>query len=86
MNICIATIPSLNICIKAQRALAKHAIYCKIINIDPKITRRGCAYGIEFTCSDEKNVRYILRREGIRPSEFLSKEKEKLYDKSNLLS
>lgn len=72
MNICIATIPSMNICIKAQRALNENAIFCKIISIDPKITRRGCAYGIEFACTEEKNVRTILRRVGIRPSQFLS--------------
>ncbi len=72
MNICIATIPSMNICIKAQRALNENAIFCKIVSIDPKITRRGCAYGIEFACTEEKNVRAILRRAGIRPSQFLS--------------
>ena len=74
MNICIATIPSMNICIKAQKALAENAIFCKIVSIDPKLTKRGCAYGIEFSCSDEKNVKFILRREGIRPSQFLSSE------------
>ena len=74
MNICIATIPSLNICIKAQRALAQNAIYCKIVTLDPKLTKRGCAYGIEIPCSEEKNVRSILRRSGIYPSQFILKE------------
>lgn len=74
MNICIATIPSLNICIKAQRALAQNAIYCKIVTLDPKLTKRGCAYGIEFPCSEERNVRSILRRSGIYPSQFILKE------------
>lgn len=78
MNICIATIPSLNICIKAQKALAENAIFCKIVSIDPNLTRRGCAYGIEFPCSEERNVKSILRRSGIRPSQFLSKEEGKL--------
>ena len=74
MNICIATIPSMNICIKAQKALAENAIFCKIVSIDPKLTKRGCAYGIEFSCSDEQNVKFVLRRVGIRPSQFLSSE------------
>lgn len=77
MNICIATVPSLNICIKAQRALAENAIFCKIVSIDPKLTRRGCAYGIEFSCTDEKSVRSILRRAGIFPSQFLRNEEGK---------
>ena len=72
MNICIATIPSINICIKAQKALADNKIFCKIISIDPKLTKRGCAYGIEFSCSEEKNVKSILRRMGIYPSQFLN--------------
>ena len=72
MNICIATIPSINICIKAQKALADNKIFCKIISIDPKLTKRGCAYGIEFSCSEEKNVKSILRRVGIYPSQFLN--------------
>lgn len=77
MNICIATIPSLNICIKAQRALAENAIFCKIVSIDPKLTKRGCAYGIEFSCSDERSVKSILRRVGISPSQFLRNEEGK---------
>lgn len=74
MNICIATIPSLNICIKAQRALGQNAIFCKIVTLDPKLTKRGCAYGIEFSCADERNVRSILRRHSIHPSQFISSE------------
>ena len=75
MNICIATIPSMNICIKAQKALADNKIFCKIISLDPKLTKRGCAYGIEFSCSEEKNVKFILLRAGIYPSQFLSADK-----------
>lgn len=74
MNICIATIPSMNICIKAQKALTENAIFSKIVSLDPKLTKRGCAYGIEFSCTDEQNVKSILRRAGIRPSQFLSSE------------
>ena len=75
MNICIATIPSMNICIKAQKALADNKIFCKIISLDPKLTKRGCAYGIEFSCSEEKNVKFILRHAGIYPSQFLNADK-----------
>ena len=78
MNICIATIPSLNICIKAQKALAQNTIFCKIVTLDPKLTKRGCAYGIEFACSEEQNVKSILRRSGIYPSQFISSEEGKL--------
>ncbi len=74
MNVCIATVPSLNICIKAQKVLAENAIFCKIVSIDPRQTKRGCAYGIEFSCSEERNVKSILRRAGIHTSQIISSE------------
>lgn len=74
MNVCIATIPSLNICIKAQKVLAENVIFCKIVSIDPRLTKRGCAYGIEFSCSEERNVKSILRRAGIHTSQIISSE------------
>ena len=74
MNTCIASISSLNLSIKAQKALSQEKIYSKIISLDPALTKRGCAYGIEFSCSEERNVKAILRRVGIYPSQFIKKE------------
>lgn len=74
MNTCIASISSLNLAIKAQNALTQERIYSKIISLDPTLTKRGCAYGIEFSCSEERNIRTILRRAGIYPSQFIKKE------------
>ena len=73
MNTCLSTIPSLNISIKAQKELAKYGIYCKIVSLDPTVSHYGCAYGIEYSCSESQSVRALLRRLGIR-SEFLSKD------------
>lgn len=74
MRTCIATIPSLNICIRAQKALANEGLYSKIVSVDPSITRRGCAYGIEFSCSDERQIRNILRRAGVSISQIITNE------------
>ena len=73
MKTCIATIPSLNICIKAQRVLANQGIYSRVVSIDPALTRRGCSYGIEFSCSEKQNIKNILRRAGVSISQFLEK-------------
>ena len=73
MNTCIATISSLNLSIKAQKALANEKIYSKIVSLDPKLTKKGCSYGIEFAYSEERAVRTILRRVGIFPSQFIQK-------------
>jgi hypothetical protein len=77
MNICTFSISSLNLSIKAQRALANERIYCRIVPLDPRLTKRGCAYGIEFACSEENNVKLILRRIGIFPSQFIKNSHEK---------
>ena len=74
MNICIATISSLNLSIKAQKALANEKIYCKIVSLDPSLTKKGCAYGIEFACSEERRIRTILHRERIYPSQSIRKQ------------
>lgn len=72
MNTCIATMQTVNISIKAQKALASEGIFSKIISIDPALTRRGCAYGIEFSCAEEATVRRILRQNGIKNAQFLN--------------
>jgi hypothetical protein len=72
MNNCIATTTSLNVSIKAQRALAREGIYSKVISLDPSQSLRGCAYGIEFDCREERTVRAILRRERIYPTQYIT--------------
>ena len=72
MNMCIATIPSLNISIKVQKALAQEKIFSKIISLDPTTTKNGCAFGIEFPCSEERTVKSVLRREGVRAPQIIT--------------
>ena len=72
MKNCIATITSLNLSIRAQRALSQVGIYSRIVSLDPSVTPKGCAYGIEFPCSEEGTVRALLRKERIHPQKFIS--------------
>ena len=71
MNTCIATLTSLNLCIKAQRILSSEAIFCKVVSVDPRLTRRGCAYGIEFARTELQRVNQILKSHGIRYGQIL---------------
>ena len=71
MKTCIATAPSLNIAIKMQKILARVGIFAKIVSLDPSMSRRGCAYGVEFYCAEERTVKSALKREGIFPSQFI---------------
>ena len=72
MNNCIAALNSLNKCIKAEKVLSSHGYFCKIISLDNSLTRNGCAYGIEFSCSENDDIRKILRTNRIDVTEFVT--------------
>lgn len=50
---------------KAKRLLAGHAIGAHIVKLDPALSPRGCAFGIEFDSRHKDNVRQILNRNGV---------------------
>ena len=47
MKSCTAAIGSLTLAMKAKSALDAAGIYCTIVKLDPTMTKRGCAYGLE---------------------------------------
>lgn len=71
MNGCGAAIPSLTLCIRAQRALLENGIDASVVKLDPSLTRRGCAYGIEFDCNSAHTVRAVLSKGGIRVTQYI---------------
>lgn len=71
MNRCTAAMPSLTYCMKAQRILALNSVQSTIVKLDSSITRKGCAYGIEFFCEYKKTVRSVLARAGISVSQYI---------------
>ncbi|MBQ3100267.1 MAG: DUF3343 domain-containing protein [Clostridia bacterium] len=50
---------------KAKRLLAQSAIKAYIVKLDPALSPRGCAFGIEFDSRHKDNVRQILTRNGV---------------------
>ena len=71
MKTCIAAINSMNICIRAQKALSENGYYSKIVSLDPSLTKKGCAYGVEFSIAEEKKIKNILRHANIPVSQFI---------------
>ena len=71
MNKCTAATSSLTHCMKAQRLLAASGIACSIVKLDSSLTRRGCAYGIEFSCDEKREVRSLLSRANIPVSQYI---------------
>ena len=63
---CFAVIGSMTQAMKAQSVLANAAIFARVEKADSSMTRRGCAYGVVYACSQEANVREVLRNAGIR--------------------
>ena len=64
---CSAEIGSVTEALKAQRALAASAIPSEIIKKEGTSRRRGCVFGIGFSCAQQKNVRAVLSAARITP-------------------
>ena len=70
MKICTAAIGSLTHTIGAQRALSEAGIHGTIVKLDASMTRRGCAYGVEFACEDGRAVRSVMNANKISVSNY----------------
>jgi len=76
MKTCIATVTSLNIAIKAQRALGREGIFSRVVRVDPRSTKRGCSNGIEFSLSEMAEAKRVLRMIGVTNPQFIESEGE----------
>ena len=57
---CRAEIGSVTQAMQAQKVLASAAIPSTVIKLETSSLRRGCVYGLRFSCLQEKNVRHVL--------------------------
>ena len=71
MKICTAAIGSLTIAMKAHSMLDNAGLESKIVKLDPSMTKRGCAYGIEYPCEDHKAVRSAFNAAKISVSSYI---------------
>lgn len=72
---CIASFKSMTYAIKAKKATLKSNIYCEIINLDEKMAKQGCAYGIKFNCNSLNDVERILTNSNITYSQIITDSK-----------
>jgi hypothetical protein len=56
---------------KASHALASAAIRSEVVKLDSSYSGHGCAWGVEFSCAQEKNVRMILENARIPVKKYL---------------
>ena len=57
--------------LKAKEALSNNAVFSNIIKLDSNMTKRGCAYGLEISCSSLQNAKNIFQKEKIKIREYL---------------
>jgi hypothetical protein len=70
-GVCRVTIGSVTYATKAQRSLAKAAIYAEMVKLDSGNSGRGCTYGLEFPCTQWDNVRAVLQSIGIKTRDLI---------------
>ena len=70
-GLCTAVIGSMTQAMKAQTVLSEASIRATLTKISSSKTMGGCAYGVDFPCTQSGNVRMILDRAGIRVREYL---------------
>ncbi|MBE6588567.1 MAG: DUF3343 domain-containing protein [Ruminococcaceae bacterium] len=68
---CACIIGSMTETLRAQRALAREAILADTVKADSGKSRRGCAYALSFSCTQQKNVQRILEKNGIRVKAYM---------------
>ena len=70
-GICTATFETLTIATKAQHTLANAAIRAEVVKQDSSRSGHGCAWGVEFSCTQEGNVRRVLESARIPAKKYL---------------
>lgn len=63
---CMAILGSMTQAMRAQRVLANAAIVSRVFKVDASQSRRGCAFGVEYSCLQQGNVQTVLENAGVR--------------------
>lgn len=62
---CILTMKSVTHAFRAKSALAARGISADVVSLDPKLTEKGCAYGIRFSCAASAAVERTLTEKAL---------------------
>ncbi|MBE6573951.1 MAG: DUF3343 domain-containing protein [Ruminococcaceae bacterium] len=66
---CILALPSVTYAMRASELLKKYNISSRVISLEPYMTKKGCANGIELDCRVMSRARSILMDNNIPVSE-----------------
>ncbi len=68
---CIAAMKNMTAAIKGRSALEAVGIRCTIVSLEPTLTKRGCAYGLNFACAYLERAKSVLSSKRISYGEIL---------------
>ena len=68
---CTAVIGSMTGAMRAQSILAEAAIRAVVVKVNSSKSTGGCAYGVDFPCTQMSNAKTVLNRSGVRVREYL---------------
>ena len=69
---CVVPLKSMTLAIKTKKTLNEYGIRSEIIKLEPNMTPKGCAYGVEFECLNLYLVKDVLNNNRIKYSEIIS--------------
>ena len=68
---CLISLKSMTYAIKAKKALDDYYIDSEIVKLDPKMTKHGCAYGVQFNCVNKEQAVDALKKWSVRYTELI---------------
>lgn len=68
---CIATMKNMTSAKKASRVLKSAGIPSVIVNPDPRLTAKGCSWGVEFSSVYLEKVLALLKRARVTYGEII---------------
>lgn len=71
-NKIIAATGAITAAMHAERILRAAGVSAEVVALDPDKTRRGCAFGVAFSSSDEAAARRAFRAARVFVSQYLS--------------
>ena len=67
---CVASLKSITVALKAKKALEESYIDCEIIKLESSMTKKGCAYGIKFNCININSLENVLKKKKVNYTEI----------------
>ena len=68
---CTAVLGSMTQAMRAQSILAEAAIRSVVVKVSSAGSTGGCAYGVDFPCTQMSNAKTVLNGAGMRVREYL---------------